>query len=111
MFDSFAPLGPCIVNKNLIKIGEAGDINLSLQTLVNSEIRQSSNSGDMLFNVASLVSFTSQGTTLYPGDIIFTGTPEGTGMGMKPHRWLQNNDIVKCVIEDLGYIENKIIFE
>ena len=72
-FDAFAPLGPCIVSTSLL--GDAS--NQTLRTLVNGEVRQDSNTSDLLFGVKKVVSFLSQGTTLRKGSLIMTGTPSG----------------------------------
>jgi 2-keto-4-pentenoate hydratase/2-oxohepta-3-ene-1,7-dioic acid hydratase in catechol pathway len=63
----------------------------------------------MLFGVADLVSFLSQGTTLEPGDVILTGTPPGVAAGMAEPAWLEPGDVVRCEIERLGYLENHIV--
>ncbi|ODV96658.1 hypothetical protein PACTADRAFT_1245 [Pachysolen tannophilus NRRL Y-2460] len=107
MFDTWAPIGPAIVSTNLIQSPNE----LDLISKVNGELRQSSNTKDMIFSVFELVSFLSQGTTLRPGDLIFTGTPQGVGMGFKPAKWLKDGDITSFYIENIGRIENKFIFE
>ena len=65
----------------------------------------------MIWNVADIVSFLSEGTTLKKGTIIFTGTPEGVGFVRKPYVYLKEGDIVRVAIEGLGFIENKVRFE
>jgi 2-keto-4-pentenoate hydratase/2-oxohepta-3-ene-1,7-dioic acid hydratase in catechol pathway len=75
-FDDFAPLGPCIVSTSLL--GDAS--NQTLRTLINGEVRQDSNTSDLLFGVRKVVSFLSQGTTLKKGSLIMTGTPSGRYM-------------------------------
>ena len=65
----------------------------------------------MIWNVAEIVSFLSEGTTLRKGTIIFTGTPEGVGFVRKPDVYLKKDDVVRIAIEGLGYIENKVEFE
>ena len=72
---------------------------------------QNSNTSDMIWNVADIVSFLSEGTTLKKGPIIFTGTPEGVGFVRKPYVYLKEGDIVRVAIEGLGFIENKVRFE
>lgn len=72
---------------------------------------QNSNTSDMIWGVADIVSFLSEGTTLKKGTIIFTGTPEGVGFVRKPYVYLKENDVVRVSIEGLGYIENKVVFE
>jgi len=86
--------------------------NLELQTLVNGEVRQHSNTEDLLFGVRDIVSFLSQGTTLEKGTVILTGTPAGVAMGMKPTpQYLKNGDIVEVKIEHLSSVKNRMVFE
>ncbi|KAK9350158.1 ureidoglycolate lyase [Lipomyces doorenjongii] len=107
-FDKYAPLGPMMVSPKLI--GDAS--NLRLQTWVNGELRQDSDTGDLLFGVKEIVAFISQGTTLQKGTVIMTGTPAGVGMGMRPRpRYLENGDAVKVRIENVGTMENKMVWE
>jgi 2-keto-4-pentenoate hydratase/2-oxohepta-3-ene-1,7-dioic acid hydratase in catechol pathway len=99
--DTFCPMGPWIVS--------AGDIehaNLSVKTWVNGELRQNANTSDLIFDVPSLIETLSAGTTLFPGDIISTGTPAGVGIGFKPPRFLQPGDVVKISISGIGEISN-----
>ncbi|KJS88167.1 MAG: 5-carboxymethyl-2-hydroxymuconate isomerase [Peptococcaceae bacterium BICA1-8] len=101
--DSFAPIG-----KHLVTADEVGDPdNLYLETRVNGEIRQSSNTNDMVFSCAQLVSYISQYITLRPGDIIFTGTPQGVIMGYPEDKqvWLKAGDEVITKIEKLGELK------
>jgi len=101
--DGFAPVGPYVLTADLIP--DPG--NLSIECYVNGERRQSGNTGDMIFNVASLISHASQIMTLKPGDMIFTGTPEGVVAGMPPEKrvWLKPGDEVVSVIEKLGELK------
>jgi len=101
--DGFAPIG-----KYLVTADEVGNPNnLYLETRVNGEVRQSSNTGDMIFNCAYLVSYLSQYMTLKPGDIIFTGTPQGVIMGYPEDKqvWLKAGDEVVTSIEKLGELK------
>jgi 2-keto-4-pentenoate hydratase/2-oxohepta-3-ene-1,7-dioic acid hydratase in catechol pathway len=84
---------------------------LRLQTLVNGEVRQDSNTNDLLFNVATIISFLSQGSTLQKGTVIMTGTPDGVALGMAEPKWLQNGDVVEVKIDQLGSCVNKIVYE
>lgn len=84
---------------------------LRLTTMVNGEVRQDTNTSDLLFNVASLVSFLSQGSTLQRGTVIMTGTPGGVAMGMRPPKWLRNGDVVEVAIEQLGSCINRVQYE
>lgn len=96
--DTFAPVGPYFVSKDQID-----DIqNLSIWSEINGEIRQQGNTADMVFGVKEIVSHLSQFMTLYPGDIIFTGTPAGVGDGMVPPQYLKPGDVVRIGIESLG---------
>ena len=84
---------------------------LQLSTRLNDKVMQNSNTSDMIWGVADIVSFLSDGTTLKKGTIIFTGTREGVGFVRKPYVYLQEGDIVRIAIEGLGFIENKVKFE
>jgi 2-keto-4-pentenoate hydratase/2-oxohepta-3-ene-1,7-dioic acid hydratase in catechol pathway len=79
---------------------------------VNGELRQDSNTSDMLFKVRDIVSFASQGTTLQKGTVIMTGTPSGVAFGMKPTAiFLKHGDVVEVVIDQLGRTKNTMTFE
>lgn len=107
-FDKFAPIGALLVGP--IEVGDARG--LRLQTWVNGQLRQDSDTSDLLFGVREIIAFISQGTTLQQGTIILTGTPAGVAMGMKPvPKYLQDQDVVKVRIEGLGFVENKMAFE
>ena len=77
---------------------------------MNGILRQDGNTDDLLFDVAYLVSFLSQGTTLETGTLIFTGTPSGVGMGMVPSVWLRDGDEVEVFIDGIGTLRNKMVF-
>ena len=96
--DSFAPLGPFLATPD--EIPDPGHLDLWLT--VNGDLRQRSNTGNMIFGVPKLVSYISQFMTLLPGDVISTGTPSGVGMGMRPTRYLEPGDVVESGIEGLG---------
>lgn len=106
-FDTFAPIGPCIVTRDAIPNPNA----LAISTLLNGTPMQQWNTNDMIFNVAELVSFLSQSTTLPVGTLIFTGTPHGIGMAQKPPRWLIPGDEVSIVIEGIGALTNPVVNE
>ncbi|KAI5271768.1 hypothetical protein E4T47_04890 [Aureobasidium subglaciale] len=107
-FDAWAPIGPAIVSTSLISDPQ----NLRITTKLNGETVQDSNTGDMIFGVAKTISILSQGTTLLPGDLIFTGTsPQGVGMGRKPQLWLKDGDVVEVNLEGVGSCINKVQFE
>jgi len=103
-FDTHGPIGPWVVTADEI----ADPQSLDLKCWVNGELRQSSNSRNMLFNIREQISYLSTAFTLEPGDLLATGTPEGVGMAMKPPMFLQVGDVVKCEIEGIGAIENRI---
>jgi len=100
--DGFCPVGPCLVTAD--EIPDPQD--LTIRCLVNGEVRQHSNTREMIFGVADLVAHLSQFITLAPGDLIATGTPPGVGMGMKPPVWLKDGDQVTVEIERIGMLTN-----
>jgi 2-keto-4-pentenoate hydratase/2-oxohepta-3-ene-1,7-dioic acid hydratase in catechol pathway len=103
-FDTFAPLGPCLVTTDEIQDPNA----LAIRTIVNGERRQDWNTGDMIFDVPALIEFLSGSTTLVPGTVILTGTPHGVGMAAKPPRWLKPGDTVTVEIEKIGSLTNPV---
>ena len=96
--DSFAPLGPWLVTPE--EVGDPHKLNLWLK--VNGEMRQNSNTSDMVYKVARLVSEVSKYMTLLPGDVIATGTPSGVGLGFKPPKYLKAGDVIELGIDKLG---------
>jgi 2-keto-4-pentenoate hydratase/2-oxohepta-3-ene-1,7-dioic acid hydratase in catechol pathway len=103
--DTFAPLGPYLVTTD--EVGNPGKLDLWLK--VNGETVQSSNTGDMVFDIAKLVSYLSQFMTLLPGDVISTGTPSGVGLGFKPARFLRAGDEVECGVQGLGSSKQRVV--
>jgi 2-keto-4-pentenoate hydratase/2-oxohepta-3-ene-1,7-dioic acid hydratase in catechol pathway len=103
--DTFAPLGPFITTRDEIKDVQA----LKIEGRLNGEVMQSSNTGKMIFKVAYLVSYLSQGITLEPGDVIATGTPDGVGIFRKPPVLLKAGDVFEVEIEGLGTLRNPVI--
>jgi 2-keto-4-pentenoate hydratase/2-oxohepta-3-ene-1,7-dioic acid hydratase in catechol pathway len=101
--DGFAPVGPYLVTADQIPDPN----NLKLECYVNGERRQSNNTSDMIFNVKQIISYASQHWTLKPGDIFFTGTPEGVIFGMPPEKqvWLKAGDKITASIEKLGELK------
>ena len=97
-FDTFAPLGPCLVTRDEIK-DPAG---LGSRTYLNGEIMQNSNTEDLIFSVPKLIAFLSGSTTLPDGAVILTGTPSGVGMARKPPVWLKAGDRVEIEIDRIG---------
>ncbi len=106
-FDTFAPLGPCLVTPDDIPDPQA----LRIRTLVNGETLQDCSTGDMIFDIPTLIEFLSASTTLLPGTVILTGTPHGVGMASTPPRWLQPGDSVTIDIEKIGALTNPVIEE
>ena len=104
-FDTFAPMGPWIVDKFTLNDPHS----LKIRTWVNGELRQDSNTNNLIFKVQELISFISQALTLEPGDVISTGTPGGVGFARKPPMLLKANDNVKIEIEKIGILENKVV--
>jgi 2-keto-4-pentenoate hydratase/2-oxohepta-3-ene-1,7-dioic acid hydratase in catechol pathway len=96
--DTFAPLGPILVDKEEI----ADPHNLELWLKLNGETMQHSNTSDFVFGIPKLISYISSFMTLLPGDVISTGTPFGVGLGLKPPRYLVPGDMVELGIEGLG---------
>lgn len=104
-FDTFCPLGPVVVPAE-----EVGDPQaMSVVCRVNGETMQDGSTADMIFSVAALVSELSRGTTLVPGTVILTGTPEGVGAGRTPPRFLQDGDEVEVEIGGLGVLRNRVV--
>ncbi len=106
-FDTFAPLGPCLVTPD--EIPNPND--LQIRTRLNKETVQMSHTGDMIFDVPTLIAFLSGSTTLPAGTVILTGTPEGVGMARTPPLWLKNGDTVHVEIEGIGSLENPVTRE
>jgi 2,4-didehydro-3-deoxy-L-rhamnonate hydrolase len=102
--DTFAPLGPFLATQDEIKSPNQ----LRLWLTVNNEVKQDSNTSDMIFHIPFLVSYISQYMSLLPGDVISTGTPEGVGLGFKPPQYLKAGDVVELGIEGLGSSKQKV---
>lgn len=103
--DGTGPWGPWIVTADELPPGGAG---LQLQTRLNGQSMQSANTRDMLFDVATIVAAVSEAMTLEPGDILFSGTPAGVGLGRTPRLYMQPGDVVEVEIEGLGLLRNRI---
>lgn len=103
--DTFAPLGPFITTRD-----EIADVQgLNIEGRLNGQVMQSSNTSKMIFKVAYLVSYISQGITLEPGDVIATGTPEGVGIFRDPPVLLKDGDVFEVTIEGLGTLRNSVV--
>lgn len=106
-FDHCGPLGPWLVTPD-----EIGDPhNLNLKTWVDEELRQTANTGEMLFNCYEMIAYLSQAMTLEPGDVISTGTPAGVGVKMTPRGYLKPGQTVSVEIEKIGVLTNSVINE
>jgi len=104
-FDSFAPAGPVIVT-----VDEIGDVNnLRLTAMVDGVIMQDGNTRDMIFDIPAIIENISEDITLFPGDIISTGTPAGVGIFRDPPVVLKPGNVVECRIEKIGSIINKVV--
>lgn len=104
-FDTFCPLGPVIVSPTII----TNPNELTITCTLNSEVVQSSNTRDMIFDVQSLISFLSQDTTLLAGTVILTGTPSGVGFTRSPPIYLKEGDVVTVEIDKIGKLRNTVI--
>jgi len=105
--DTFAPLGPFITTRDEIADVQA----LKIEGRLNGEVMQSSNTSKMIFQVAYLISYLSQGLTLEPGDVIATGTPEGVGVFRDPPVLLKAGDVFEVEVEGLGTLRNPVVAE
>ena len=103
--DTFAALGPYLAT--LDELADLGNMKMWLK--VNGETRQNSSTANMIFDVATLVSYVSEFMTLLPGDVISTGTPAGVGLGMKPPQYLKAGDVVELGIDGLGESSQHVI--
>jgi 2-keto-4-pentenoate hydratase/2-oxohepta-3-ene-1,7-dioic acid hydratase in catechol pathway len=97
-FPTFGPIGPWLVTADELPDPQ----NIPVELAVNGAVKQSSNTSDMIFSVAEIVSYLSQFMTLLPGDLVITGTPEGVGLGMKPPQHLQRGDVMTLSAGPLG---------
>jgi 2-keto-4-pentenoate hydratase/2-oxohepta-3-ene-1,7-dioic acid hydratase in catechol pathway len=106
-FDTFCPLGPCLVTPDEIPNPNS----LPIRTIVNGQVLQNWNTSDMIFDVPTLIEFLSGSTTLLAGTVILTGTPQGVGMAAKPPRWLVPGDSVTIAIDGIGELTNPVVAE
>jgi len=102
--DGYCPIGPVIEHNSSV----GNPMNLNISSKVNGELRQHSNTKNMIFDIPFILEDLSKTMTLYPGDIISTGTPEGVGMGFTPPKYLNKGDVVECEVEGIGVLMNKI---
>ena len=106
-FDTFCPVGPVLALAGAAFDGDAARVS----TTLNGETMQDSNTSDLIFDIASIVAYCSQGTTLEAGTLIITGTPEGVGMGRDPQVWMKDGDVVTCTVDGIGSVTNTVVFE
>jgi acylpyruvate hydrolase len=102
-FDTFCPLGPVLVTPDEVDVGA-----LPIETRLNGEVMQSSNTADLVFSIPKLVAWITQGLTLVPGDVILTGTPAGVGAARTPPRFLQDGDVVEISVGGVGVLRNRV---
>ena len=106
-FDTHGPIGPWLVTTDDIP-----DVNnLDVKTYVNAELVQNSNTKHLIFGVGAIIEYLSAAFTLEPGDVVFTGTPAGVGLGRKPPSYMKAGDVVRVEISGLGVLENHVIDE
>ena len=103
-FDTFCPMGPWLVTAD-----ELDGRKTRVRCWVNGELRQDGNTEDLIFDIPTLIETCSRGITLYPGDVIATGTPAGVGQGLNPPQFLKNGDTVRIEIDGIGRIENRFV--
>ena len=103
-FDTFCPMGPWIVTADALDGRRT-----RVRCWVNGELRQDGPTENMIFDIPTLIETISRGITLYPGDIIATGTPAGVGMGLNPPRYIAKGDVIRIEIDGLGQIENRFV--
>ncbi len=103
--DGFLPIGPYLVTSDEI----ADPHNLRITCTINGDVRQDSNTGDLIFDIPQVISYISRYVTLEPGDIISTGTPEGVALGRPDKPWLQPGDVMTVAIDGLGALTNTIV--
>jgi 2-keto-4-pentenoate hydratase/2-oxohepta-3-ene-1,7-dioic acid hydratase in catechol pathway len=102
-FDTFCPMGPIAVTAD-----DIDSANLDVKCWINGELRQNANTRDLIFDVPTLIVTISAGITLYSGDIIATGTPEGVGIGFSPPKFLKPGDVMTIEIQGLGRLQNTV---
>lgn len=101
--DTFCPMGPVAISRDLLDLS-----NTEIKCWVNGELRQSGNTAAMIFDVPTLIETISAGITLYPGDIIATGTPAGVGAGFDPPQFLQHDDLIEIEVAEIGILRNRV---
>jgi 2-keto-4-pentenoate hydratase/2-oxohepta-3-ene-1,7-dioic acid hydratase in catechol pathway len=102
-FDTFCPMGPWLVSAD-----ELDGAATRVRCWVNDELRQDASTRDLIFDIPKLIETISAGITLYPGDVIATGTPVGVGIGFNPPKYLKTGDVVRIEIDGIGVLENPV---
>jgi acylpyruvate hydrolase len=102
-FDTFSPFGPCIASMDGIELED-----IDVRTTVSGEVMQDANTSDLIFSVVELIEYISRGVTLYPGDVIATGTPGGVGDSRDPKRYLHDGDTVEIYVGGVGTLSNPV---
>jgi 2-keto-4-pentenoate hydratase/2-oxohepta-3-ene-1,7-dioic acid hydratase in catechol pathway len=102
--DTFCPMGPYLTHKSAVSNIE----NLAITLKVNGELRQSANTGQLIFKIPEIIATLSAGITLEPGDIIATGTPAGVGLGFNPTKFLKAGDLLELEIGEIGILKNTV---
>ena len=102
-FDTFCPMGPWLVSAD-----ELDGTNTRVRCYVNDELRQDASTTDLIFDIPTLIETLSAGITIYPGDLIATGTPVGVGIGFKPPKYLKSGDMLRVEIDGIGALSNPV---
>ena len=102
--DTFCPMGPWAITKDEFDLESA-----AIRCFVNGELRQNSKISRLIFDIPTIIATLSQGITLYPGDIIATGTPVGVGIGFDPPKYLKGGDVMRVEIDGIGALENPVV--
>ena len=106
-YDSFAPMGPTFISAE--ELGDGSGIPLELK--VNGEVRQQGNTDGLIWPVPRLIAYISRFMTLWPGDVVSTGTPGGVGMGMNPPGYLKPGDVVEWGSPAFGYASQAVVID
>ena len=102
-FDTFCPMGPWLVSAD-----ELDGTHTRVRCYVNDELRQDASTTDLIFDIPTLIETLSAGITIYPGDLIATGTPVGVGIGFKPPKYLKSGDMLRVEIDGIGALSNPV---
>jgi 2-keto-4-pentenoate hydratase/2-oxohepta-3-ene-1,7-dioic acid hydratase in catechol pathway len=102
-FDTFAPLGPCVAHPASVDLDRLG-----LRTTLNGELVQESDTSHLIFGFDELIEYFTRGVTLFPADVIATGTPGGVGYEREPPRYLQDGDVVEVTVDGVGTLRNQV---